>query len=122
MNKVNRLLLFGAVVSFISRGLVFAQTPPTLGVNLFAGVNITGATGSVYAVQSTANLAQSNSWTTVAFVQLNRTNMLFVDTSAPVIGNRFYRALVQNPPTNMIFVPPNTFTMGSPTNEQGRST
>src|SRR5262245_39747093 len=79
MNKVNRLLLFGAVVSFIGRGLVSAQTPPTLGLNLFAGVNITGATGSVYAVQSTADLAQSNSWTTVAFVQLNRTNMLFVD-------------------------------------------
>jgi formylglycine-generating enzyme required for sulfatase activity len=46
---------------------------------------------------------------------------LFVDTTAPVAGNRFYRALLQSPPTNMVFIPPNTFELGSPTNEVGRS-
>jgi hypothetical protein len=47
-------------------GLVSAQTAPMLGLNLFAGVNIAGATGSVYALQSTASLAQTNSWRTAA--------------------------------------------------------
>ena len=35
---------------------------------------------------------------------------------------KFYRALLQVPPANMVFIPPNTFTMGSPTNELDRST
>jgi len=34
---------------------------------------------------------------------------------------KFYRLLLQSPPTNMVFIPPNTFTMGSPTTEQDRS-
>lgn len=100
----------------------FAQTPPTLDLHLFAGVNITGTTGSVYAVQSTTDLTQSNSWTTLAFIQLPTTNYLFVDTSAAVGDRRFYRALLQTPPTNMVFIPAGTFTMGSPTNELLRST
>jgi len=104
-------------VAFLAR----SQTPPTLNLNLFAGVAITGTTGSVYVVQSTSDLAQSNSWTSLAFVQLPTTNYLFVDTSAPIGDHRFYRAALQNPPTNMVFIPPNTFRMGSPTNEFNRS-
>lgn len=100
----------------------FAQTPPTLDLHLFAGVNITGTTGSVYAVQSTTDLTQSNSWTTLAFIQLPTTNYLFVDASASLGDRRFYRALLQTPPTNMVFIPAGTFTMGSPTNELLRST
>jgi formylglycine-generating enzyme required for sulfatase activity len=82
-------------------------------------VEITGIAGSVYAVQSTANLAPTNSWATVAFVQLTSTEMLYVDTSAPVAGSRLYRTM-QITPTNMVFIPPNAFRMGSPTNELDR--
>ncbi len=99
-----------------------AQTPPSLSLQLFAGVNVADAVGSVYVIQSTSNLAQSNSWNSLAFVQLLSTNYLFVDTIAPTAGNRFYRALLQSPPTNMVFIPPNTFELGSPTNEVGRAT
>ena len=98
-----------------------AQTPPTLGLRLFAGVNITGTVGSIYVVQSTSDLSQTNSWASLAFLQLPTTNYLFVDTSGPAQGNRFYRALLQASPTNMVFIPPNTFRQGSPTNEAGRS-
>jgi formylglycine-generating enzyme required for sulfatase activity len=102
-------------------GLVSAQTPATLGLQIFAGVKIMGAAGSVYSVQSTTNIALTNSWGTVAFVQLTAADTLFVDTSAPAIaGSRFYRALLHNP-TNMVFVAPDTFTMGSPSNDLGRS-
>jgi len=100
---------------------VSAQTPSSLNLQFFAGVNVTGAVGGVYVVQSTSNLTQSNSWTSLAFVQLPSTNHLFVDTTAPIAGNRFYRALLQSPPTNMVFLPPNTFLLGSPTNEIGRA-
>jgi formylglycine-generating enzyme required for sulfatase activity len=55
----------------------------------------------------------------VAFVQLPATNYLFIDTSGPAHCHRFYRALLQTPPTNMVFIRPSTFEMGSPTNEIG---
>jgi len=41
--------------------------------------------------------------------------------TASASPQKFYRALLQGPPTNMVFVPPNTFTMGSPTNEPDRN-
>jgi formylglycine-generating enzyme required for sulfatase activity len=103
-----------------SAQFVFSQAPPNLSLSLFAGVTITGNTGSVYTIQTTTDLAQTNSWTALAFVQLATTNVLFVDTSTPATGSRFYRALLQTGPTNMVFIPPNTFTMGSPTNELDR--
>ena len=45
----------------------------------------------------------------------------FTDVTANLSPQKFYRALMQGPPPNMVFIPPNTFTMGSPTNEQDRS-
>jgi formylglycine-generating enzyme required for sulfatase activity len=118
MKPVHSWLLVG-ITSLTAIG-ASAQTPPGLNLQLFSGLNVTGLVGSVYGIQSTANVSQSNSWTTLAFVELTSTNQLFVDTAAPVAGNRFYRALLQSPPTNMIFVPPNAFRLGSPTNEAGR--
>src|SRR6266567_3851063 len=112
-------LLFGNL-AFLTVNPGSAQNPPSLSLQLFAGVNVTGAVGSVYVIQSTSNLTQSNSWTSLAFLQLPATNYLFVDTTAPVAGSRFYRALLQSTPTNMVFIPPNTFRLGSPTNEIGR--
>ena len=120
MKTIHSWLLIGTV-AFLSAKPVSAQTPPSLKLQFFAGVNVTGDTGSVYVVQSTSDLSQSNSWTSLAFVQLVSTNYLFVDTTAPATGNRFYRALLQSPPTNMVFIPPSTFLLGSPTNEIGRA-
>src|SRR6266404_4695536 len=121
MKVLRSWLLFGTA-AFLTANLASAQTPPILGLRLFAGVSITGTVGSVYVVQSTPDLAQTNSWTSLAFLQLPATDFLFVDTSAPAQSNRFYRAFLQAPPTNMVFIPPNTFRLGSPTNEAGRST
>ena len=109
------------IVSAVATFPAFAQTPPTLDLHLFAGVNITGTTGTVYAVEFTPDLTQTNSWASLAYLQLPTTNYLFVDTSAPLGDHRFYRAVLQNPPTNMVFIPPNTFRMGSPTNEFNRT-
>ena len=116
---MNILLMAGMVALPGGAHFALGQSPAALDLHLFAGVEITGIAGSVYAVQSTPNLAQTNSWATVAFVQLTSTEMLYIDTSAPVAGSRLYRALHLEP-TNMVFIPPNTFKMGSPTNEFDR--
>src|SRR6266704_1350506 len=120
MITLHSWLLFGTV-AFLTANPASAQIPPSLDLRLFAGVNITGTMGIVYVVQSTSDLSQTDAWTSLAFVHLPSTIYLFVDTTAPVSGNRFYRALLQSPPTNMVFIPPNRFRLGSPTNETGRA-
>jgi formylglycine-generating enzyme required for sulfatase activity len=117
----NKLLFHAAIAASVTALPTFAQSPPTLDLHLFAGVNITGTTASVYAIQSTTDLAQTNSWTSLAYIQLPTTNYLYVDTSATAGGQRFYRALLQNVPTDMVFIPPGRFLMGSPTNDLVRS-
>ncbi len=113
--------MFELVVWFAFANHAPAQNPPNLGLRLFAGVNISGSVGSIYVIQSTTDLTQTNSWSSLAFLQLPATNYLFVDTTAPATGNRFYRALLQSPPTNLVFIPPNTFNQGSPAGELDRS-
>src|SRR5882724_6806508 len=119
MKTVHSYLLLGTL-TFLAN-VSQAQTPASLSLRLFAGVNLTGTVSSVYVVQASSDLSQTNGWTSLAFVQLPSTNFLFVDTTVPVGGNRFYRALLQIPPTNMVFIPPNSFRLGSPTNEIGRT-
>jgi len=122
MKKLRWYAAFVIAPLFAAANFVSAQISPSLGLQLFPGININGNVGTVYAIQFSMDLSQSNSWTSLAFLRLPTTNYLFVDTSAPATGNRFYRALLQNPPTNMVFIPPNTFNLGSPADELGRST
>jgi formylglycine-generating enzyme required for sulfatase activity len=118
--KMLKLYLWLAIAAGLSAANpVLAQTPNP-GIQLYAGLNITGATGSVYVIQYVTDLAQTNAWTSLAFLQLPATNYLWMDTTAPATGRRFYRVALQSPPTNMVFIPPNSFNLGSPTNEVGR--
>lgn len=119
MKILNCCLLGGTIAQLLNP--LFAQTPPSLDLQLYAGVSISGKVGSVYAIQSTQDPAQSSSWSTLALLQLPATNYLYLDTSGPAHGLRFYRALLQAPPINMAFVAPNTFRMGSPANEVNRN-
>jgi formylglycine-generating enzyme required for sulfatase activity len=77
---------------------------------------ITGPPG-VYAVLASTNLTVWNVLVT-ANNPVGAVNI--TDGTANLSPQKFYRALLQSPPTNMVFIPPNTFTMGSPTNEQHR--
>jgi len=97
-----------------------AQTPPVLNLQLYAGLSITGSVGSVYSVEYVTDLAQTNSWRCLEFLQLPASPYLWADKSAPATGQRFYRAVQTGAPTNMVFIPPGTFRMGSPTNEVDR--
>jgi formylglycine-generating enzyme required for sulfatase activity len=91
-----------------------------LDLQLYAGLSITGAVGSVYSVEYVTDLAQTNSWRCLEFLQLPASPWLWADKSVPARGQRFYRAVVFPAPTNMVFIPPGTFRMGSPTNEVDR--
>jgi formylglycine-generating enzyme required for sulfatase activity len=75
--------------------------------------------GTVYSIEYTTDLLQKNSWQCLDFFQLPTTNYVWIDPSAPATSRRFYRAMAQVRP-DMIFIPPGTFRMGSPTNEAGR--
>ena len=97
-----------------------AQTPPVLNLQLYAGLSITGSVGSVYSVEYVTDLAQTNSWRCLEFLQLPASPYLWADKSVPATGQRFYRAVQTGAPTNMVFIPPGTFRMGSPTNEVDR--
>jgi formylglycine-generating enzyme required for sulfatase activity len=97
-----------------------AQTPPGLDLQLYAGLSITGTVGSVYSVEYVTDLAKTNSWRCLEFLQLLTSPYLWADKSAPATGQRFYRATLFAAPTNLVFIPPGTFRMGSPTNEVGR--
>jgi formylglycine-generating enzyme required for sulfatase activity len=97
-----------------------SQTAPVLGVQLTASVNITGTNSGLYAIQATSNLGSSNSWACVGFVQLPATNYIWTDTSkSAVSGQRYYRVVQTS--TNLVYILPGTFTMGSPTNEAERN-
>jgi formylglycine-generating enzyme required for sulfatase activity len=99
---------------------VHGENAAVLDLQLYAGVTINGAVSNVFAVQAASNLPTP--WTTLAFVQLTSTNYLFLDTQRPAQGQRLYRAVLQSSPTNMVFIPANTFLMGSPANESNRNT
>ena len=111
----------GTFSSLIAVNPISAQAQTTLAINLYAGLSITGAVGTVYAIQASTNLANTNSWITVNFIQFPVTNYFWADTSAAATGQRFYRAVTFSP-TNLAFIPPGTFRIGSPTNEVDRST
>ena len=72
----------------------------------------------VYAVLASTDLA---AWSEVGVATNALGAIVFTDVTAHLSPQKFYRARLQRPPANMVFIPPNTFTMGSPTNEQDRS-
>jgi formylglycine-generating enzyme required for sulfatase activity len=109
-------LVSAALLCSVSAQCV-AQAPPGLRIGSYAGLTITGSVGTVYTVQSNTNLAQPEGWQGAGIVQLPSSPYLWVDAAAP-LGQRFYRAV--EGPTNLAWIPPGTFTMGSPSTEVER--
>jgi len=123
-SKLVRFLSLLCLAVWVVGPRASAQTPPVLDVHLYAGLSITGAVGTVYSMEYVTDLAQTNdpsAWRCLEFLQLPASPYLWADKSAPATGRRFYRALAMETPTNLVFIPPGTFQMGSPTNEVDRS-
>src|SRR6185369_15429997 len=93
-----------------------AQTPAGLDIKLYPGLTITGKVGTVYSIEFVTDLSQTNAWRSLEFFQLPATNYLWFDPAPSATARRFYRA-VEDVRTSMIFIPPGSFRMGSPTNE-----
>jgi len=119
MKITKLLLLLGTLGCCIGLDCALAQTPAALAGQMYMGLQIEGAVGTVYAIQASTNLSQTDGWMCVSFVQLPATNYLWMDVTAPAAGQRFYRAVTFTP-GNLVFIPPGSFRMGSPTNELDR--
>ena len=103
-----------------------AQPRPSLGLQVAAGrptLSVTGTVGSVYSTQYATGLSPTNLQVDRALLQGQGTSNLWTDPLDPTPGQRFYRAVLVLAPadTNLVFIQPGTFTMGSPTNEAWRS-
>ena len=88
------LLLGTMVLPLLTPSRASAQTPPVLDLKLYAGLSITGAVGAVYSVEYVTDLAQTNIWHSLEFLQLTASPYLWADKSVPATDKRFYRAVV----------------------------
>ncbi len=104
------------LVYFVLEPHASAQTPARLGIQTYAGLTITGAVGTVYSIEHGADFTQTN-WKCLEFFQLPQSPFLWLDKSDSATGQRFYRAAEFPAPTNMVFIPPGTFRMGSSVEE-----
>jgi formylglycine-generating enzyme required for sulfatase activity len=95
-----------------SQALLEASFKPT--------IQITGLLGSMQQVQSAAH-SQTNAWATIGFARITGNPTYFTDTSG-IEGKRFYRTItIGLMDSNLVWIPPGTFVIGSPTNEIARS-
>src|ERR1017187_5182718 len=72
MKKLIQCNLAAAIISWAALAVAPrapAQTPPGLNLQLYAGLSITGAVGTVYSVEYVKDLAQTNSWRCLEFLQ-----------------------------------------------------
>src|SRR5881296_2401103 len=102
-----------------------AQSRPSLGLRFSAGqltLSLTGEMGTVYSIQYATGLSSTNLWVDRTLLQAQGAGTVWTDPSAPTPDQRFSRAVSVTAPadTNLVFIQPGTFTMGSPTNEAER--
>jgi hypothetical protein len=73
--------------------MTVALVSPTLSINRYAGVTISGSVGTTYNVQATTDVISTTNWTTIATFALPSSPFLFIDTNSPAYPNRFYRVM-----------------------------
>src|SRR5436190_22876507 len=116
-------ILFLAVWALAPRAC--AQPRASLGLGFSAGqptLSLSGEVGSVYSIQYATDLSSTNPWVDRTLLQAQGASNVWTDPSAPSTRQRFYRAVSAPAPadTNLVFIQPGTFTMGSPTTEVSR--
>jgi formylglycine-generating enzyme required for sulfatase activity len=79
---------------------------------------VTSAVPAICQIQWSENLLISNGWFHLGFWDPSTSSAPLSDPSPSSNTCRFYRA-VWTPSTNLVWIPPGTFTTGSPTSEFG---
>ena len=99
-----------------------AQTSLSLSLQINGGITeltVTGAADTACQIQWTDNLSATSRWYHLEHAVLSGPAYL-TDSTASSTGSRYYRA-VWTPNTNLVWISPGVFTLGSPTNELHRS-
>jgi formylglycine-generating enzyme required for sulfatase activity len=112
-------LLLAVMLLLGVAGTALAATRPVLKYQPQSGLTITGAVGTIYAVQWSTNLAAAAAWRCLKFLQLSNTSYLMPGTASANQGSRVFKVTAVTA-TNFVFIPPGSFLLGSPTNEVGR--
>jgi hypothetical protein len=102
-------------LSVFTYPLVAQLVRPSMVIGAFKFA-ITGPPGT-YTVLGSTNLA---AWSTVGVATNPLGSVTFHDLTTNVLPQKYYRVLLQVPPANMVFIPTNTFKMGTPANEVNR--
>lgn len=121
--STNLTVNLGTLASLQSQGVSVFTYPLTIQlvrVLQLVGAFKFGITGppGVYSILQSDDLTN---WSVLRDTTNNLGSVNFTDGTANLSPRKFYRAVLQNPPANMVFVPPNAFTMGSPTNDLDHS-
>ncbi|MEK7677399.1 MAG: formylglycine-generating enzyme family protein [Verrucomicrobiota bacterium] len=95
--------------------LALAQPPPDL------KLAFQGQVGRLYTLESITSLGTTNAWTALTNLALVANPTVVSDPTASLAAQRFYRLAVTSF-SNMVWIAPGTFIMGSPTNEAGHET
>lgn len=126
MVDLPRFCLVSVVLVALNAPEARSQVPPVVRLQILNGqpvLSVTGAANTLCTVQY-ATAAEPNRRLYLTNVALTSNPTLLRDTFDPALPRRFYRAFLQVGPAilveNMVWIPPGTFTMGSPTNEAER--
>jgi formylglycine-generating enzyme required for sulfatase activity len=127
--SLKKLVLFSLLSCFVSFQLSWAQNVTSLDLQITngeAGLTISGISTNACTVQYATNVTGVNPWHYLTYFQATNDPAFFPDTNQLSANPRFYRVFAQAlpgsvvPVTNMIWISPGIFAMGSPTNEAGR--
>jgi formylglycine-generating enzyme required for sulfatase activity len=120
------LHLIAGLLLCTNKSTAETESPAGLSIQVFSGLSITGTVARVYQVQYANQLSDSATWYGLTQFPLRWNPHQWVDTTCPATERRFYRAFAVELPadvapiTNMVFIAPGTFIMGSPAAELAR--
>lgn len=112
-------LLCAAVALLIQTN---SHSQSNLAIRLTPTLSVTGAIGSWQQVQYSDDVSDPTNWTPLTNLLLTQSPVIFTDTTSGA-PRRFYRSVTMAiaADTNLVWIPPGTFLMGSPSNEAGRA-
>src|SRR5262245_29243832 len=114
------LVFMAGLLPWLQAPSTFGQSAAHLDLRMYSSVSITGVVGQTYLIEYASEPAGTNTWYSLGSFQLKWNPYEWVDTTQPATSRRFYRVSQVEVPknvvpiTNMVFIAPGKFIMGSP--------